>query len=616
MGHGGKNNKCKQCGSVIRDFSSGFCPECGATVLSKKSKKTVICHAIRGAAMVRYFFVVILLIAACFYSVWNIKHVIEFKETLQPDYLAAEQMLQTDGAIEPVLQKAHSDYELADIYYTYGMPVIVGVNAVTALFALLGLIRLRFAYVWTSAFNIIGLVLLCADTLCLFLYSVPMNYIYAATAFVVRFLLIFVLAGYIKKARSETTRRRRRKKGEIDTSGTVDMYDTSMFTSDMKTLKRKIEREGQSDFEIKNSADAMGEVTLISKGTPMPKATETKEAPAVPVAVATPKKTNDQFGDDRHLDAVAQLAAAVSELTGEEMPAPAPTPVAKAEPAPAPTPVAKAEPAPAPTPVAKAEPAPAPKPVAKAEPAPTPTPVAKAEPAPAPTPVAKAEPAPAPTPVAKAEPAPAPKPVAKAEPAPAPTPVAKAESAPAPKPVEKAEPTPPAIVKPVPQPTPMPAPKKEHPEFKADSYYSPMDELAATIAALDIGAAEIVNEEEPAPTPVAKSEPAPAPTPVAKAEPAPAPTPDTKAEKRSLFKKLSFGKKNEEEAFPEDEFGITDQEPIPLSSFASPAVKEEAEEDSEKTSEINRTSGPWQCPHCGQMNYASSTSCMNCGVDK
>ncbi len=515
MGYGGKGNICKQCGNTLRDKSSGFCPTCGATVLSKKSKKTVVCHAIRGADMVRYVLAAILLIAACFYSVWNIKHVMEFKDTLQPDYLAAEQMLQTEGVIDPVLQKAHSDYELADIYYTYGMPAIVGVNAITALFALLGLIRLRFSYIWTATFNIIGLVLLCADTLCLFLYSVPMNYIYAATAFVVRFLLIFVLAKYIYKARSETTRRRRRrKKGEIDTSGTVDMYDTSMFSSDMKTLRRKVEREGQADFELKNSEGAIGEVTLISKGTPMPKAVEEKAAPAVPVAVAAPKKTNDRFGDDKHIDAVAQLAAMVGELTGEEMPAPAPKPVAKAEP------------------------------------------------------------------------------------------------------------TPPAIVKPVPQPTPMPAPKKEHPEFKADSYYSPMDELAATIAALDIGAAEIVKEEPaaPAPTPVAKAEPAPAPTPVAKAEPAPAPAEEavheTKTEKRSLFKKLSFGKKAEEEEFPEDEFGITDQEPIPLSSFVSASAKQEPEEDNEKASELNRTSGPWQCPHCGQMNYASSTSCMNCGVNK
>ena len=453
-----------------------------------------------------------------------------------------------------------------------------------------------------------------------------MNYIYAATAFVVRFLLIFVLAKYIYKARSETTRRRRRKKGEIDTSGTIDMYDTSMFTSDMKTLKRKVAREGQADFEIKNNEGEIGEVTLISKGTPMPKATTETEAPAVPVAVAAPKKTNDQFGDDKHIDAVAQLAAAVGELTGEAVSAPAPTPVAKAEPAPAPTPVAKAAPAPAPTPVAKA--APAPTPVAKAEPAPASTPVAKAEPTPAPTPVEKAEPAPAPTPVAKA--------------APAPTPVAKAEPAPAPTPVAKPEPTPAAVVKPVPQPTPMPAPKTEHPEFKADSYYSPMDELAATIAALELGTAKVETEPAPAPTPVAKAEPAPAPTPVAKAEPAPAPTPvakaepapaptpvakaepapaptpvaEAKAEKRSLFKKLSFSKKAEEEVFPEDEFGITDQEPIPLSAFVTAESKEEPETENEEASQINRTSGPWQCPNCGQMNYASSTSCMNCGVKK
>ena len=582
MGYSGKSNKCKQCGSIIRDKSSGFCPECGATVLSKKSKKTVICHAVRGADMVRYVFVAILLIAACFYSVWNIKHVMEFKDALEPDYLAAEQMLQTEGVIDPVIEKAHSDYKLADLYYTYGMPAIVGVNAITALFALLGLIRLRFSYICTAVFNIIGLVILCADTLCLFLYTVPMNYIYAATAFVVRFLLIFVLAKYIYKARSETTRRRRRKKGEIDTSGTIDMYDTSMFTSDMKTLKRKVAREGQADFEIKNNEGEIGEVTLISKGTPMPKATTETEAPAVPVAVAAPKKTNDQFGDDKHIDAVAQLAAAVGELTGEAVSAPAPTPVAKAEPAPAPTPVAKAAPAPAPTPVAKAAPAPAPTPVAKAEPAPTPTPVAKAEPVPAPTPVAKAEPAPAPTPVAKPEPTPA------------------------------------AVVKPVPQPTPMPAPKTEHPEFKADSYYSPMDELAATIAALELGTAKVETEPAPAPTPVAKAAPAPAPTPSAKAEPAPAPTPvaEAKAEKRSLFKKLSFSKKAEEEVFPEDEFGITDQEPIPLSAFVTAESKEEPETENEEASQINRTSGPWQCPHCGQMNYASSTSCMNCGVKK
>ncbi len=611
MGYGGKNNKCKQCGSVIRDFSSGFCPECGATVLTKKSKKTIVCHAIRGADMVRYVFVAILLIAACFYSVWNIKHVLEFKASLEPDYLAAEQMLQGEGVIDPVIEKAHSDYKLADIYYTYGMPVIVGVNAITALFALLGMIRLRFSYVWTAVFNIIGLVILCADTLCLFLYAVQMNYIYAATAFIVRFLLIFVLAKYIYKARSETTRRRRRKKGEIDTSGMMDMYDTSMFTSDMKTLRRKVEREGQADFEIMNSADAMGEVTLISKGTPMPKATEVAEAPAVPVAVAAPKKTNDHFGDDKHVDAVAQLAAAVGELSAEEKPAPAPapTPVTKAEPAPAPTPVAKAEPIPAavvepvpqPAPMSapgseqpelkadsyynpmdelaatiaaldlgaaktEAEPAPAPTPVVKTEPAPAPTPVVKAEPAPAPTPVVKAEPAPAPTPVVKTEPAPAPTPVAKAEPAPAPTPVAKAEPAPAPTPIAKTEPA-------------------------------------------------------PAPTPVVKTESAPAPMPVAKEEEHPVEetvsvAPEAKTEKRSLFKKLSFGKKAEEEVFPEDEYGITDQEPIPLSAFASASVKEDAEEDNENSSEINRTSGPWQCPNCGQMNYASSTSCMNCGVKK
>ena len=363
-----------------------------------------------------------------------------------------------------------------------------------------------------------------------------------------------------------------------------------MFTSDMKTLRRKVAREGQADFEIKNNEGGIGEVTLISKGTPIPKVTTETEAPAVPVAVAAPKKTNDQFGDDKHIDAVAQLAAAVGELTGEEVPAPAPTPVAKS--APAPTPVAKPEPAPAPTPVAKS--APAPTPVAKPESAPISAP--KTEPteskadynpmdelaatiaaldiglaeitsAPeeevAPTPVAKLEPAPAPTPVAKPEPAPAPTPVAKSEPAPAPTPVAKPEPAPAPTPVAKPEPA-------------------------------------------------------PAPTPVAKPEPAPAPTPVAKPEPAPEPTPVTEAktEKRSLFKKLSFGKKVEEEEFPEDEFGITDQEPIPLSAFVTAESKEAPEPENEEVSQINRTSGPWQCPHCGQMNYASSTSCMNCGVNK
>lgn len=506
MGYSGKNNKCSQCGCVISDNSSGFCTECGATLLSRKTKKTVICHAVRGADLVRLVFVVILLIAACFYSVWNLKHVKEYQASVEPDYLTAQQMLEADGEIDPEFQMAYKHYGLAEIYLAYAVPVMVGASALTAVFALMCIVRLRFSYAVTAALNIAGLVLLCADTLCLFLYSVPMNYIYAATAFLVRFLLIFVLAKYVHLAQSESSRRRKRKKGDIDIEGTKDMYDTSMFTSDMKTLKRKVEREGQADFELKNNAGEIGEVTLISKGTPPPKAVEEKQAPAVPVAVAQPKKTNDRFGDERNLDAVQQLAAVISELEGSS----APAPVEEVTPAPAPVEEAK----PAPAPVEESKPAPAP--VEEAKPAPAPVEEAK----PAPAPVEEANPAPAPVEEAKLTPAP----VGEAKPTPAPV----EEATPAPVPVENTE------------------------------------ESASKTAKLG-----------------------------------------------GILKKLSLGKKDEEEFFDEEQ-GITDCEPIPLVA-AAPA---EESEPTEEESQLNRKAGPWQCPQCGQMNYASSTSCMSCGISR
>jgi len=108
--------------------------------------------------------------------------------------------------------------------------------------------------------------------------------------------------------------------------------------------------------------------------------------------------------------ALTSFRRVVLEVTAEQVPPPAPAPVAT--PAPAPAPVATPAPAPAPAaePVATPAPAPAPAPVATPAPAPAAEPVATPAPAPAPAPVAPA-PAPAPAPVATPAPAPAAEPV-------------------------------------------------------------------------------------------------------------------------------------------------------------------------------------------------------------
>ena len=625
-----RGNKCKQCGNPIGDKSTGFCSVCGATVLSKKSKKSIICHTLTAGDIVRLVFVVIFLLAACVYSVWNIKHLIEYKEQLQPNYEIGQQLASSGENIPADILLDYNNYKLADIYRTYGSPVIFGVNALTAVAALLMLARLKFSYMLSAVLNVIGFVLLAADTLCSYMYNVEINYIYAFSAIAVRFVLIFMLASYAKKAGLESARRRKRK--DTDTSGTVDMYDTSMFYGDIASLKRKAAKEGQPDFEVRENVGSMGEVTLISRGTPAKAAPQEEQKPAVPVAKAEPKKKSDLFGDSKELDAVAQLAAAVGELE-ESVPVPS-APVENkpaAEEAPKPVaaekPVQPAAPVEKPTATVKEEAAPKIEPQAE-EPAATKqteAPVVseekKAEEAPKPQPTAtelhaapieqlsktiselsmgdpvgaeKVEDTPKQSeeeldpidalsaaiaalsnmsaPVEKPA-APVEKPVAPVEKPAAPvekpvTPVEK-PVAPVEKPVAPVEKPAAPVEKPV-APVEKPVAPVEKPVAPAEQPAAPAEK---PVAPVEKPVAPVEKPVAPVEKPVAPVEKpaAPAEKPVAPVEQPVKPIHEKKDRFAALKKTFSFKRNNYEEYDFDDADGITDQEPIPLNALAAAA---------------------------------------------
>lgn len=642
-----KGNKCKQCGNPIGDKSTGFCGVCGATVLSKKSKKSLICHTLTAGDIVKLVFVVIFLLAACAYSVWNIKHIIEYKEQLQPNYALGQQLADSGESIPADILLDYNNYKLADIYRTYGSPVIFGVNALTAVAGIMMLARLKFSYMLCAVLNVIGFVLLGADTLCSYMYNVEINYIIALSAIAVRLMLIIMLARFAKKAGLESARRRKRK--DTDTSGTVDMYDTSMFYGDIASLKKKAAKEGQLDFEVRQSVGSMGEVTLISKGTPVKAAPQEEQKPAVPIAKAEPKKKSDLFGDRKELDAVAQLAASVGELE-ENVPA---KPVAAES-----KPVEKkpSEPVAAEKPVQPVE-----KPVApvKEPTAPKMTAEPQAEKTAAPkqaeAPVVNEVKIAANEAVQNAEKTSA-KPQQTAVELPA-APIdqlsnaiselSMGDSAVAEKADEAADTSKPsegeldpidalgaaiaalsnmgAAEQPV-APAPQPVAPVEKPAAPAPQPVAPVEKPAAPVEQPVAPVEEPVAPVEQPVAPVEKPA-APAEQPVAPVEQSVAPIQKPIHEKKDRFaalkKTFSFKRNTHEEYDFDDADGITDQEPIPLNALAaaaqaqSHAEEKTAEEQlTEEQSTMNRSAGPWQCERCGQMNFGADASCMSCGAKR
>ncbi len=664
-----RGNKCKQCGNPIGDKSAGFCSVCGATVLSKKSKKSIICHTLTAGDIVRLVFVVIFLLAVCAYSVWNIKHLIEYKEQLQPNYEIGQQLASSGENIPADILLDYNNYKLADIYRTYGSPVIFGVNALTAAAALLMLVRLKFSYMLCAVLNVIGFILLGADTLCSYMYNVEINYIYAFVAIAIRLLLIIMLARFAKKAGLESARKRKR--DDTDGSGTVDMYDTSMFYGDIATLKRKAAKEGEPDFEVHESVGSMGAVTLISKGTPIKAAPQEEQKPAVPVAKAEPKKKSDLFGDSKELDAVAQLAAAVEEL--EES---APVPSAPVES----KPVAEETP----------EPVVAEKPVQPAAPVEKPTATEKEETAPKAEPKAEKSVAPKQmeAPVVNEVKTAAKEAVQNVEEASKPQPTATelhaapieqlsktiselsmgdptvgkevdetpkqpeeelnpidalsaaiaalsnmgAPTAPVEQPVAPVEKPVAPVEKPV-APAEKPAAPAEKPATPAEKPVAPAEKPVAPVekpvAPVDKPVAPVEKPVAPVEEPAAPAEKpaAPAVQPVAPAEEPVAqpvkPIHEKKDRFAALKKTFSFKRNAHEEYDFDDADGITDQEPIPLNALAAAAQaqshaeeKPVEEELTEEQSTKNRSAGPWQCERCGQMNFGADVNCMSCGAKR
>jgi|GEM_PF-3642199 len=639
-----RGNKCKQCGNPIGDKSAGFCSVCGATVLSKKSKKSIICHTLTAGDIVRLVFVVIFLLAVCAYSVWNIKHLIEYKEQLQPNYEIGQQLASSGENIPADILLDYNNYKLADIYRTYGSPVIFGVNALTAVAALLMLVRLKFSYMLCAVLNVIGFILLGADTLCSYMYNVEINYIYAFVAIAIRLLLIIMLARFAKKAGLESARKRKR--DDTDGSGTVDMYDTSMFYGDIATLKRKAAKEGEPDFEVHESVGSMGAVTLISKGTPIKAAPQEEQKPAVPVAKAEPKKKSDLFGDSKELDAVAQLAAAVEEL--EES---APVPSAPVES----KPVAEkaSEPTVSEKPVQSAA-------AVKENTAPKAEPKAEKSVAP------KQMEAPVVSEEKKAEEAPKPQPTAtELHAAPIeqlsktiselsmgdPTVGKEVDETPK-QPEEELNPIDAlsaaiAALSNMGAPTEQPTAPVEQPVAPVEKPVAPVEKPVAPVekpvAPVEKPVAPVEQPVTPVEQPVAPAEKpvtpveqpvapvekpvAPVEQPVAPVEEPVAPTEKPVHEKKDRFaalkKTFSFKRNAHEEYDFDDADGITDQEPIPLNALAAAAQaqshaeeKPVEEELTEEQSTKNRSAGPWQCERCGQMNFGADVNCMSCGAKR
>ncbi len=574
----GKNNnasaQCPHCGRSVENNTTGFCPHCGATLLSKKRKNSVFCYSMTRRNKIGAVVFSLLTIVLAFYCLYLTSQRVGYITGIESNYLFAKDLIANGSyAMDLEVFKDYQRFEALNTFYPVMAPFMMVFSVLSAFFALMGFLRFRFSFRPMSVLNIIGIFVLIADAgLCAFL-GVYTFLISGAVALVLRIIMLAPLGKYASIASAE--RISYKKAGKKTTVQHEDDNvpdgpgDGNFIFYAQRPSANKFEQ--QAPVIVQGKGDEMAAVVPFKKDTGttyeeiMKNAAELTEemnpaAPAVETKQPEPAKPAAPVVETKQPEPAKPVAPVVE----TKQPEPA-KPAAPAVETKQPEPAKPAAPV-----VETKQPEPA-KPVAPV--------VETKQPEPA-KPVAPV--------VETKQPEPA-KPVAPVVETKQPEPAKPAAPVVETKQPEPAKPAAPVVETKQPEPAKSAAPVVETKQPEPAKPVAPVVETKQPEPAKPV--APVVETKQP--------EPAKPAAPVAETkqpEPAKPAAPAVETKKPEPIRPMVI-------------------RPVPKPAPPKKTAEEIAEEE-RQASLVNRTTGPWQCPRCGQMNYASSTECMNCGVKK
>ncbi|MBQ8171275.1 MAG: hypothetical protein IJZ95_04720 [Oscillospiraceae bacterium] len=212
------NAQCPHCERSVENNTTGFCPHCGATLLSKKRKNSVFCYSMTRRNKVGAVIFSLLTILLAFYGLYLTSQRVGYVSGIESNYLAAKELIDSGSyAMDLEVFKDYQRFEALNTFYLVMAPFMMVFSVLSAFFALMGFLRLRFSFRPMAVLNLIGIFVLIADAgLCSFL-GVYTFLISGAVALALRIIMIAPFGKYASIARSE--RISYKKAGKTTTSG-------------------------------------------------------------------------------------------------------------------------------------------------------------------------------------------------------------------------------------------------------------------------------------------------------------------------------------------------------------------------------------------------------------